>query len=243
MAEAAALSCPGWRLEGAEEIRIGVPVKLFREAPLLIRASARVVEERPDRRVVAVETRSHLFLKGRALQERLHHSGRFVLRRGAPVVTKVQIPEPEGVLHARSFFHLAKDPVSLGPLFCRAEWIQIMENEVIGMVRAPRLRDAIADTSFPCFQVSPLVMDAAFQIAANWDGHKNRVVSIPLGVGSLTLGRPRQRAESARVHARVVRVEDPDVFYDLRVAAENGELLMEIRGLQLRRIAHLEHVE
>lgn len=243
MAEAAALSSPGWRIERAEEIRIGVPVKLFREAPLLIRASARVAEERAGARVVVVETRSHLFLKGRALQERLHHSGRFVLARGAAAPAKIEIPQPEGVLHARSFFHMAKDPVSLGPLYCRAEWIQVLDHEVIGAVRAPRLRDAIADTSHPRFVAAPLLLDAAFQIAANWDGHKNRVVSIPLAVGELTLGRPRRRSEGARVHARVVRVEDPDVFYDLRVAGDDGDLLLEIRGLQLRRIAHLEHVE
>jgi enediyne polyketide synthase len=243
MAEAAALCSPGWRVDAGEEIRIGVPVKLFREAPLLIRASARVVEERADARVVLVETRSHLFLKGRALQERLHHTGRFVMRRGRVTPTKVQIPDPEGVLHARSFFHMAKDPVSLGPLYCRAEWIQVLDEEVIGMVRAPRQRDAIRDTSYPRFVASPLLMDAAFQIAANWDGHKNRVVSIPLAVGALTFGRAHRRSENARVHARVVRVDDPDVFYDLRIAAEDGDLLLEIRGLQLRRIAHLEHVE
>ena len=243
MAEAAALSSPGWRVDGAEEIRIGVPVKLFREAPLLIRASARVVEERAEARVVLVETRSHLFLKGRALQERLHHSGRFLLRRGPVAPTKVTLPEPEGVLHARSFFHLAKDPVSLGPLYCRAESIEVLDHEVLGMVRAPRQREAIRDTTYPCFVAAPLLVDAAFQIAANWDGHKNRVVSIPLGVGALTLGRARRRSENARVHARVVRVADPDVFYDLTIAAEDGDLLLEIRGLQLRRIAHLEQLE
>lgn len=245
LAEAAALTSPGWRLESAEDIRIDVPVKLHRGSPLLIRASARVVEDRDDRRVVVAETRSHLFLRGRALQDRLHHSGRFVLRRGetTPTVPKVDIPEREGVVHARSFFHMAKDPVALGPMYCNAQWIQVFEQDVVGTVRAPRQRDVIRTTSYPVFQTDPLLMDAAFQIAANWDGHRNGFVSIPFAIGGLTVGRRRGRSENARVWARVARIQDPDVFYDITVVGDDGGKIMEIYGVHLRRIARLDKSE
>jgi acyl transferase domain-containing protein/NAD(P)-dependent dehydrogenase (short-subunit alcohol dehydrogenase family) len=241
LAEAAALSCPGWQLVSASDIVIDVPVKLHREAPLLIRVSANVVEDDGDTRVVAARTVSHLFLHGKALQEdRRHHSGRFALKRGAPAPPRtLHIPEAPGIAHARSFFHLAKDPVALGPLFCRAEWLQVRGNIVTGTVRAPRQRDIMSRTTFPIFQVDPLLMDAAFQVAANWDGYLNGHVSIPMSVAGLTLGRRRQRDESARVRAVMIRVVDADVYYDIEVAGERDELLMEIRGLQLRRIAQL----
>ena len=89
------------------------------------------------------------------------------------------------------------------------------------------------------FQIDPLLLDASFQIAANWDGEKHRFVSIPMAVGRMVLCRPRRRSESARVQAQVVRVADPDVFYDIHIAGDEGDLIAELRGVHLRRIAPL----
>ena len=47
-------------------------------------------------------------------------------------------------------------------------------------------------------------------------------------------------APDERVRAEVTRVDDPDVYYDIDVASDDGELLMEIRGLHLRRITEGE---
>lgn len=240
LAEAASLAAPGWVLVRAEDIHIGVPVKLHREEPILLRASAQVTEEDRDRRVVMAETRSHLFLRGRVVQaDRLHHRGKFVFARALPPPDRVEIPEGSGVVQARSFFHMAKDPIRLGPLFCRAEWLQITSQEVTGSVRAPRQRDVLRDSSYPLFQIDPLLMDTAFQIAANWDGHHHAFVSLPLALGAVTLHRPRERGEGARVHARVRKVLDPDVFYDVVVAGDNGDLLMRLHGVHLRRIGRI----
>ena len=107
---------------------------------------------------------------------------------------------------------------------------------MIGVIRAPRQRDATDRTAWPVFQIDPLVMDTAFQIAANWDGFGEGHVSIPYGIAELRVGRRRGRGEDARVRAVVTRVDDPDVYYDIDVASEDGEMLMEIRGLHLRRI-------
>ena len=84
------------------------------------------------------------------------------------------------------------------------------------------------------------MMDTAFQIAANWDGLGQGCGSIPYGLERLRMGRPRRRGEGARVRAEVTRVDDPDVYYDIDVASDDGELLMEIRGLHLRRITEGE---
>ncbi|MEW5848272.1 MAG: SDR family NAD(P)-dependent oxidoreductase [Myxococcota bacterium] len=237
LAEAAALCSPGWDVAEAHDVVIDVPMKLFREQPLLIRASATVVEESGDVRVVQAETHSHLFLKGRPLEERTHHRGRFLLRRQRQPASKVAFPDVPGVVRSRSFFHLAKDPVTLGPLFCRAEWIRVTVDSVVGTVRAPRQRDILARTAYPVFQVDPLLMDAAFQVAANWDGHHHGNVSIPVGVGKLLFGRTRGRGEAARVLATVRQVANPDVVYDIMVAGENDDLLMQIGGLRLRRVS------
>jgi hypothetical protein len=135
---------------------------------------------------------------------------------------------------------MAQDPVGLGPLFCRAEWIRLRGDEVSGIVRAPRQRAITDRSTAPVWQFDPLVMDAGFQIAANWDGLTNKQISIPLGVGRITVGRIRARDESAHVHARVVRVQDPDVYYDLTIASDAGDLFLRIESLHLRRIASTE---
>lgn len=245
LAEAAVLCCPGWEIDAAEDISISDPVKLHRHAPLLLRASAQVVEEKDGERAVLVETRSDLYLKGQALQrDRLHHRGLFRMRRaGTRPARTVEMPEQSGRTYARSFFHMAKDPVGLGPLFCRAESIQVLERGVTGRVRAPRQRDIIRDTSYPMFQADPLLLDAAFQVAANWDGYRHGHVSIPLALGRMVLGRPRRRSEEARVRAEIAAVRDPDVFYDIFVVSDEGELLVELRGVHLRRIARLPTVD
>jgi hypothetical protein len=151
-------------------------------------------------------------------------------------VPRVDQPALEAAPRLRSFFHMVEDPIGLGPLFCRAEWIRVAGDEVRGEVRAPRQRDLTLGTGHPLWQLDPLVMDAAFQIAANWDGRTHGYVSVPMSVEHITVGRSRARSEDGHVHARVVRVDDPDVLYDITVASAEGELLLDIRGLCLRRV-------
>lgn len=241
LAEVAALCVPGMEVEAAYDVRIQTPAKLFRERPLVLRARAVVEADGAQDALVRSESRSRLTLHGRHLEERVHHAARFRLRlRGSAVVEPRVIEELEGTAKARSFFHMARAPVTLGPLYSRGEWIQVRDRVIVGRIRAPRQRDVSDRTSFPLFQVDPLMMDTAFQIAANWDGLGQGCVSIPYGLERLRMGRPRRRGEGARVRAEVTRVDDPDVYYDIDVASDDGELLMEIRGLHLRRITEGE---
>ena len=241
LAEAAALLSPGFHIVQALDLEIDAPMKLFRNAPHALTVTARLIDVVSAQRVVTCESRSDFQRGGQVLQrDRLHHRGRFLLqpvgeRRGRTVA----VPDLGAFVRARSFFHMSKDPVALGPLFCRAEWLQISGEHVTGEVRPERQRSILSRSSAPRFQIDPLLMDAAFQIAANWDGVVNGYVSIPTGVGSLTLGRRRTPKEHARVWARVVRVEDPVVYYDIDVTGERNEVLMEIRRLTLHRVARL----
>jgi hypothetical protein len=182
-------------------------------------------------------------VRGKPLEnEQLRHRARFVLRRAGTVAAapRIDIPAHEGTVHARSFFHTLKEPLALGPLYTRTEWILVRERSVTGTVRPPRQRDMIRTTSCPLFQLDPLLVDAALQVAANWDGYRHRFVSLPIAVAQLSLGRSRSRSEHARVHAEITSVEGTDVFADVLVAGENGELLMELQGAHLRRVAQIE---
>src|SRR5690606_25600951 len=128
------------------------PAKLFRGEPLLIRAEA-VVE---PGNLVRCESRSRLMLHGKELERRVHHHGRFKLRpAGSAVPEPLVIAEFDGAARARSFFHMARDPVKLGPLYSRGQWIQLRDREVVGVAMPPRPRDAMDRTSYPLFQVDP----------------------------------------------------------------------------------------
>ena len=147
-----------------------------------------------------------------------------------------RLPEVLPGAQARSIFHLAHDPVYLGPLFCRAEWVFVGEDTVEGLVRAPRQREIFAHIGSPRFKLDPMMLDTAFQVAANWDGHHRRVVSIPMGVASIELGRPRRLNEGAHVKARAVEVRDPEVFYDIEILGDDGAPLLRLERLWLRRL-------
>src|SRR5690606_3456439 len=183
-----------------------------------------------------VEIVSDLVVGGRVQRTRVHCRGRVVMgprRHFTPGTGR--LPEHLTGARAKSIFHLAKDPVALGPLFCRADWVYVGHASVEGIVRAPRQRDVFSDLTSPRFQVDPLMLDTAFQVAANWDGHHLGVVSIPMGVGRLIKGRDRGLAESAHVRAHPLTEDGPEVTYDVEVLGEDGTLLLKVERLWLRR--------
>ena len=167
----------------------------------------------------------------------MHFRGTFVLGK-APIHAPGtgRLPEVLSGARSKSIFHLAKDPVYLGPLFCCAEWVYVGPRSVEGLVRAPRQREIFAHLTRPRFQLDPLLLDTSFQVAANWDGHHLGVVSIPMGVGRITRGRPRRMQEGAHVKAWPVQVDTQDVFYEVEVRGEDGALLLHVERLWLRRL-------
>lgn len=238
MAEGASLVRPDLTVLRGENLEIGVPLKLFRAQPVLVEIHARVVDRKGSEIRVEVETRSELKLgQSDVMQTRIHHRGTFVLGPAQKFEPGTgTMPDALPGARARSIFHLAKDPVYLGPLFCRAEWVYVGAETVEGIIRAPRYRDIFSNISRPHFGFDPLLMDAAFQVAANWDGHHRKVVSVPMGVASLRCGRMRQLDEGAHVRARPVDVSGLDTFYDIEVRGADGGLLLAVERLCLRRL-------
>jgi enediyne polyketide synthase len=247
LGEAAALFRPDLALLRAEELRIETPLKFFkapqggdqaRGKPVYVTLTAKVVRQEGQELYIQVESSSELSLgRSERTQRRVHHRGLYVLGPPArPQPGNGQLPEALPGSRARSIFHLAKEPVYLGPLFCRAEWVYVGEREVEGIIRAPRQREIFTHVARPHFQFDPLLLDAAFQVAANWDGHHNNLVSIPMGVNRLLRGRLRRTGEAAHVKAQVARVEGDEVLYDIEVRGEDGGLLLGVNGLWLRRL-------
>jgi hypothetical protein len=186
-----------------------------------------------------IESSSDLVLGGRSdqTQRRIHQHGYYVLGPAPHVEPGTgKLPDALPGSRARSIFHLAKEPLYLGPLFCRAEWVYVGETEVEGIIRAPRQREIFTHVARPHFQLDPLLLDAAFQVAANWDGHHNHLVSVPMGVEQLIRGRQRRLGESGHVKARMTKVEGDDVLYDFEVRGEDGALLLGGTGLWFRRL-------
>lgn len=244
IAEGAAISAPGWHVESLESYEIGAPAKLGSNGMLDLRGEIVVLEQGPDRRLLEITTRSDLVLRGHTLQsDRLHHRAKVVLRKGerGPLRTELTPPVDDGgLLRSRSVFALSSDPVLLGPQFLRGQWIRTSEDEVIGTIRPPRERAIMSRSAMPQFQLDPMVLDTAFQIAANWDGIVNRWVSVPMGVGRIRLGaRVRRAGEVTRVRAKVERVVDPDVFYSLVVFGDDDEPLLAVEGMWLRRAGRI----
>jgi hypothetical protein len=239
LAEAAVLTSPGWQIERALSAQFAAPVEGAPLAPL-VRASARLLDASADSRLVEADLAVHAVLRGKPVEsDPLRHRARFVLRRNMGAVPRVEIPAREGFVHARSFHHAVKEPLALGPTYTRAEWIVVRERSVTGTLRPARHRDLMRTTSFPRFRLDPLLVDGALQIAANWDGWRQGQVSLPIAVGQVSLGRPRAISEHARVHAAVVRADGADVFYDLLIAGDEGDLLMEIQGAHFHRVARV----
>jgi hypothetical protein len=249
LGEAAALFRPDLVVLRAEDLRIDTPLKFFnapqggerpRSKPVHVTLTAKVLSRKGDEVTLYVESSSDLALGGRSdqTQRRIHQQGIYVL--GPPPRFEPgtsTLPEALPGSRARSIFHLAKEPLYLGPLFCRAEWVYVGEREVEGIIRAPRQREIFTHVARPRFQLDPLLLDAAFQVAANWDGHHNKLVSVPMRVEQLIRGRQRRLGESGHVKARMVRVEgEDDVCYDFEVRGEDGALLLGGTGLWFRRL-------
>ena len=183
LAEVSALARPDLDLLRGEAIEIDTPLKLFRRQPVEVELSATVLGEENGEVRVSAEVSSELQIGPTIRTRRVHFRGTFVLGKAPPVVAGTgRLPEVLTGARAKSIFHLAKDPVYLGPLFCCAEWVYVGADSVEGLVRAPRHREIFAHLTRPRFQLNPLLLDTSFQVAANWDGHHLGVVSIPMGV-------------------------------------------------------------
>ncbi|ACG75205.1 Beta-ketoacyl synthase [Anaeromyxobacter sp. K] len=235
LAEAAALGRPGERVAEVTGFRIEAPVALARAA-----LDVRAVVEPGEGGVLAVRLVSSLPIALPAGKERVHARAGVRLEAGTPTSPRHALPESDGLVRARSFYRLSRDPVELGPLFCRVRWLELLGGAARATVEPADLRAAIPGVRAPAFRIDPLLLDAAFQVAGSLEGYGEGWVCVPIAVERLRAGRALRAGERARVEARRTAEDAPRVFYDLVVAGEDGEELLEVTGLELRRIAAVE---
>ncbi len=240
LAEAALLAVPGSSVRAVAGFSIETPMTLVGNAPLTVRVEARA---RPEGGgwVVEVAARSELQVKGRALAPRTHCRARVHLEPSLLVpLRKLEIRERGGAVRARSFYQLSRDPVTLGPMFARTRWVQVSGREVTGCVEPPDSRAVFGRARHAATIVDPLLLDAALQVAGSWDGYRNGRVSVPMGFERLDVAARIAPGERARALAKLVREEDPNLFYDLVVTGEDDRVLIEVVGLHLRRVSNAE---
>lgn len=235
LAEAAALARPGERVAEVTGFRIEAPVALARAA-----LDVRAVVEPGEGGALGVRLVSSLPVAVPGGRERVHARAAVRLEAGAPAPVQHALPESEGRVRARSFYRLSRDPVELGPLFCRVRWLELLGNAARATVEPADLRAAVPGVRAPAFRIDPLLLDAAFQVAGSLEGYGEGWVCVPIAVERLRAGRALRAGERARVEARRTAEDAPRVFYDLVVAGEDGEELLEVTGLELRRIAAVE---
>jgi len=228
LCEAAALARPGARVAEVCDLEIRAPVALPR-------ASAEVRAEVAPGAEGWLEARLTSRLAAGA-GERIHATARIRLGPAASA-EPVALPAAAGRVRARSFYRLSRDPVALGPLFCRVRWLELAGAEATATIVAPDPRRVVAGTGWPVFQVDPLLLDSAFQVAGSREGYGEGFVCVPVGLARLRVGRPLGPGERARARATCVGAEPPRVRYDVVVAGEDGALLLAVEGLVLHRVA------
>ena len=230
LAETARLLVPDGQLRVVRDFAILSPVKLPPGAAPLVHTEARIMQRRGGQTIVDL-------VAGGALSQRDRHY-RATLELGAPLppLEVVDPPLPPDRARQPSYFDRSQAPVALGPLFRLVDFIARDERRCVGQVRPPVEHELFAFTGAPHFAVDPLLLDAAFQVAANWDvARRGGYVAIPLGFQALTWHATRPPATPVLVTAEVVEERERDVFYDV-VARAGGVTLFTLTRLQLRRL-------
>ncbi|MGC3999550.1 MAG: beta-ketoacyl synthase N-terminal-like domain-containing protein [Anaeromyxobacter sp.] len=233
LAEAASLLRPGADVVEAVEFRVDAPVVNVRGA---VDVQVEAVEVGPG--LVEARLLKRLAIEG--APPRIHASARLRLGERPARPGASPIPEAEGVIRARSFYRTSRDPVALGPLFCRAQWIELRGTEAVGFIESPDPGGIVGGSTCPAFRIDPLLLDSAFQLAGSVEGFGEGFVCVPVAVQAVRVGDVPRRGERARGRAVRARAEAPRVFYDVVVVGEDGRLLLDVVGLELRRVAQAE---
>jgi acyl transferase domain-containing protein len=233
LAEAAALLRTDAEVLEIEGFHVDAPVTIVR-GPVDVQIEA--IEVAPG----TVEARLVKRIAIAGAPPRIHAAARIRLGARPPARFAAPIPEGDGVVRARSFYRTSRDPVALGPLFCRAQWIELRGAAAAGSIEPADPAAVVGGTAWPAFRVDPLLLDSAFQLAGSVEGFGEGHVCVPVAVEAIAVGRGLRPGERARGRAVRTRIEPPRVFYDLTVAGEDGASLLEVRGLELHRLARAE---
>ncbi|MFP3123540.1 SDR family NAD(P)-dependent oxidoreductase [Ectobacillus funiculus] len=237
LAEAAAVSSPGWTVQSVQQFQVVHPVKLFSDQPVIIRAEASLVEEKNGQRIIAVRGLTDVFVKGRILQkDRVTALALFTFTKQGTDIVKRFIPAVKGTAYASVYDNLRYDALQIGPLFCRAGEYMVNRREGTAEAAPPIQRKLFSFTSAPTFQIDPFLVDIAMQIAVNVDSFHSSEVSLPVSMETILFGRRRRDDERVKVYSRICERSDTDITSNIYVIGENGDTIMEIDKFLARRI-------
>jgi acyl transferase domain-containing protein/acyl carrier protein len=175
---------------------------------------------------------------------RLHVTGRLArtpAERPAPPASPSPVRSPLAEVQARTpeehYRRLRDCGLECGPSFRGLQSLACLDREVIASIRAPLEIAA----SLARFRIHPALLDAAFQavtaalVLESGDAAAGAGVYVPTAMGSFRLFAPPQT--SMAVHAKLSRWEGDTFSADITLASEDGQPLLEVIGLEARRIA------
>jgi len=238
LAEAAAVMSPGWILQEIQQFEVFQPCKLFHAKPVVLRAEAALTDAEPHQRKVYVRALSDVTVKGRIIEkDRLHAAACVVFGRAKNQAVTCTVPKINGMAYSSVLYHTHRETLQIGPLFCRASRYTMNEKEGVAVAAPPNPRKLFSFTSAPDFQVDPFLLDIALQIADSIDTFHSTEVSLPISIGKISFGRRRKTEEHVTVYGKMIHQEGTDMRFHIRVAGENGDLIIEIEDFLARRIA------
>jgi NAD(P)-dependent dehydrogenase (short-subunit alcohol dehydrogenase family) len=235
-AEAAALAGDGLELRAIADFVIEAPLKLPEGTAQLLRTRARTVPDGDGQRV-GVQSSVDLTLAGALKRDRPHYRANVLLGPDARRRDDATGPLLLGEGGRRpSLFDTLRTPITLGPAFSNIAWVERSDEGVRAELRAPDESRLFQRTAAPRLLTDPLLVDAAFQVAAHWEGlAPEQHLSVPMAVQLFELFARRPPGAGAQVEARPVEAAGRDAFFDVIVRSGKA-LLFVLRRLHLRRL-------
>ncbi len=213
---------------------IEAPLRFANDVPRTVR-----VQARREGHEVVTRASLPLTLPSSLPQEREYCVARVLLGPPPPIAGASSTALPEAPASARigSFFDDLLVPIRLGARFRHIAWVLRSERAIEGVLRPPSQHNSMTRTTSPDFVVDPFVLDAAFQVAGNWDAIPERgFISVPVAMERLVVHARRAAGAGAKVRVNVREIRDTEVVYDIAIETLDGAPLMTVQGVILRRI-------
>ena len=231
IAEAAALSCPGWHLGRIEQLTLLAGVRL-------VDGSCELVLRCTEKLQTDLRRQLHVELLSAQGKQRAHYRATVNLYPSLaavadsavdlalpPPVPAAPPPMPVSELYGRWLFH--------GPLFQGITTIDgFSELGVAGHLRASHPADCLVGIGpAESWLVDPILLDSAMQLAGVWSRHFGGVTVLPMGCQTLLrFGAPKGPGCLGRV--RIVPSDDPsELRCDVAVYDPDGTPVLLMLGL------------
>ena len=226
-AEAASVLCPGYTVEGLEDVEFRLPFKFFRMQPATLHLTATGCPGDDDGVVVRLELRSVVRPKpDLPAQERVHFVAHARLTEQPPGKLSVAFePPPPGVFAIgrdriyQLFFH--------GPAYQVLEGVHLSDGQAVGLMSNVLPPNTTPPTATSL--LAPRLIEFCFQTAGILEIASREVMGLPTALESVTVYRQPEEAESRRLYA-VVRASDSGQGFDARVVDERGRVYVDVSG-------------